>query len=156
MGLGWQANWAIFIIFSSNHKSKRGFPFNLYMIDINGQNLKQITFDTMFDAFPVFSNDGESYPVSCGGGKSKSCWSDDNQQRATMRRCADRLNKLRQKRVTEKCWFFLILKKGQNPFWKSLKNIRFQLLLWIPVLPREKTEEGPGNISNIGIPRQTK
>ncbi|MAQ31335.1 MAG: hypothetical protein CMD26_01180 [Flavobacteriales bacterium] len=59
------ANWAPFyhpsdkkIIFSSNHKSTRGFPFNLYMIDINGENLKQITYDAMFDSFPVFSNDG--------------------------------------------------------------------------------------------------
>ena len=59
------ANWAPFfhpsdekIIFSSNHKSKRGFPFNLFMIDINGENLKQITYDDTFDAFPVFSNDG--------------------------------------------------------------------------------------------------
>ena len=62
------ANWAPFfhpsdkkIIFSSNHKSKRGFPFNLYMIDINGENLEQITYDTMFDAFPVFSNNGKKF-----------------------------------------------------------------------------------------------
>ena len=59
------ANWAPFyhpsdkkIIFSSNHQSKRGFPFNLYMIDIDGENLKQITYDSVFDSFPVFSNDG--------------------------------------------------------------------------------------------------
>ncbi|MBF25503.1 MAG: hypothetical protein CMP49_03170 [Flavobacteriales bacterium] len=59
------ANWAPFfhpsdnkIIFSSNHKSKKGFPFNLFMIDIDGKNLTQITYDTMFDSFPVFSNDG--------------------------------------------------------------------------------------------------
>ena len=61
-----KANWAPFfhpsdekIIFCSNHKSKRGFPFNLYMIDINGENLKQITFDKQFDSFPMFSNDGK-------------------------------------------------------------------------------------------------
>ena len=28
------------------------------MIDINGENLKQITYDSVFDSFPVFSNDG--------------------------------------------------------------------------------------------------
>ncbi len=65
------ANWAPFfhpsdkkVIFSSNHKSKRGFPFNLFMIDIDGENLEQITFDTSFDAFPVFSNDGKKIVFS--------------------------------------------------------------------------------------------
>ena len=60
------ANWAPFfhpsgekIIFSSNHKSERGFPFNLYMINIDGSNLQEITFDTVFDAFPMFSYDGK-------------------------------------------------------------------------------------------------
>lgn len=65
------ANWAPFfhpsdkkVIFSSNHKSTRGFPFNLFMIDIDGKNLEQITFDTSFDAFPVFSNDGNKIVFS--------------------------------------------------------------------------------------------
>ncbi len=65
------ANWAPFfhpsdkkIIFSSNHKSKKGFPFNLFMIDVDGSNLEQITFDTMFDSFPVFSNDGSKLVFS--------------------------------------------------------------------------------------------
>ena len=65
------ANWAPFfhpsdekIIFSSNHASKNGFPFNLFMIDTNGTNLQQITFDTQFDAFPVFSNDGSKIVFS--------------------------------------------------------------------------------------------
>jgi len=65
------ANWAPFfhpsdkkVIFSSNHKSKRGFPFNLFMIDINGENLEQITYDDTFDAFPVFSNDGSKIVFS--------------------------------------------------------------------------------------------
>ena len=52
------------VIFSSNHNSKRGFPFNLYMINIDGSGLKQITYDTMFDAFPVFSNDGKKIVFS--------------------------------------------------------------------------------------------
>jgi len=61
-----KANWAPFfhpsgkkIIFSSNHKSERGFPFNLYMINTDGSNLKQITYDTSFDSFPMFSYKGD-------------------------------------------------------------------------------------------------
>jgi Tol biopolymer transport system component len=34
------------------------------MIDIDGKNLEQITFDTSFDAFPVFSNDGKKIVFS--------------------------------------------------------------------------------------------
>ena len=59
------ASWAPFfhpsgkkIIFSSNHKSQRGLPFNLWMVDEDGKNLQQVTFDGMFDAFPMFSPDG--------------------------------------------------------------------------------------------------
>ena len=66
-----KANWSPFfhpsdekIIFCSNHKSKRGFPFNLFMIDIDGNNLKQITYDDTFDSFPVFSNDGKKIVFS--------------------------------------------------------------------------------------------
>ena len=66
-----KANWAPFfhpsgkkVIFSSNHKSKRGFPFNLYMINIDGTELKQITFDESFDAFPMFSNNGKKLVFS--------------------------------------------------------------------------------------------
>ncbi len=60
------ANWAPFmhpsgkkILFSSNHKSKRGFPFNLFMINTDGTGLEQITFDQTFDSFPMFSYDGK-------------------------------------------------------------------------------------------------
>ncbi len=60
------ANWAPFfhpsgdkVIFSSNHKSKRGFPFNLFMINTDGTGLEQITFDDTFDSFPMFSFDGK-------------------------------------------------------------------------------------------------
>jgi Tol biopolymer transport system component len=59
------ANWAPFfhpsgeqIIFSSNHKSMRGFPFNLFIIGVDGEGLKQVTFDETFDSFPMFSPDG--------------------------------------------------------------------------------------------------
>ncbi len=60
------ANWAPFfspdgekVIFSSNHKSRRGFPFNLFMINLDGSGLEQITFDETFDSFPMFSPDGK-------------------------------------------------------------------------------------------------
>ncbi len=60
------ANWAPFfhpggekVIFSSNHKSKRGFPFNLFMINTDGSGLEQITYDDAFDSFAMFSNDGK-------------------------------------------------------------------------------------------------
>ena len=66
-----QANWAPFfhpsgekIIFSSNHTSKRGFPFNLYLINIDGTGLEQVSADENFDAFPVFSNDGKKLAFS--------------------------------------------------------------------------------------------
>ena len=65
------ANWAPFfhpsgnkVIFSSNHKSEKGFPFNLYMINIDGTGLEQITFDGVFDAFPMFSYDGKKLVFS--------------------------------------------------------------------------------------------
>jgi Tol biopolymer transport system component len=61
-----KANWAPFyhpsgkkIIFSSNHKGKRGFEFNLFMINEDGSGLEQISFDKVFDSFPMFSPDGK-------------------------------------------------------------------------------------------------
>lgn len=61
-----KANWCPFfhpngkkVIFASNHKTERGFPFNLYMINIDGTGLEQVTSDQTFDAFPVFSNNGK-------------------------------------------------------------------------------------------------
>ena len=55
------ANWSPFfhpsgnkVLFSSNYNSEQGFPFNIYSIDIDGKNLKQVTFGEMFDSFPVF------------------------------------------------------------------------------------------------------
>jgi len=65
------ANWAPFfhpsgekIIFSSNHNSTRGFPFNLFMINPDGTGLEQITFDNTFDSFPMFSHDGKKLVFS--------------------------------------------------------------------------------------------
>ena len=61
-----QANWAPYympdnkrIIFASNHKYPRGFPFDLYIINEDGTGLSQISHSNTFDAFPMFSPDGK-------------------------------------------------------------------------------------------------
>jgi Tol biopolymer transport system component len=60
-----QANWAPNftpdgrIIFCSNHEFKRGFPFNMYLINLDGTGLEKISHDKTFDAFPMFSYDGK-------------------------------------------------------------------------------------------------
>lgn len=61
-----QANWAPnftpdgkHIIFCSNHEYKRGFPFNMYLIDLEGNHLEKVSRDKGFDAFPMFSPDGK-------------------------------------------------------------------------------------------------
>ncbi|MFN3529612.1 MAG: hypothetical protein ACK417_06790 [Bacteroidia bacterium] len=66
-----RANWAPYfhpdgkrILFSSNHHSPRGFPFNIFMINTDGTGLQQITFDNSFDAFPMFSPDGKKLVFS--------------------------------------------------------------------------------------------
>jgi Tol biopolymer transport system component len=63
-GLG-GANWAPFftpdgkrIIFASNMKDPRGRNFDLYLINVDGTGLEQITFSEEFDGFPMFSPDG--------------------------------------------------------------------------------------------------
>ncbi|HMK04927.1 MAG TPA: hypothetical protein VK489_12075 [Ferruginibacter sp.] len=60
------ANWAPAympdskrIIFASNHQSKRGFPFNLFLINEDGSGLEKISAERSFDAFPMFSPDGK-------------------------------------------------------------------------------------------------
>lgn len=75
-----KANWAPFyhpsgrkIIFSSNHKSKRGYDFQLYMINEDGSNLEQITTESIFNSFPMFSPNGKQLIFSSnrnnGGGR---------------------------------------------------------------------------------------
>lgn len=61
-----QANWAPnftpdskHIIFCSNHEYKRGFPFNMYLVNFDGTGLEKISRDKGFDAFPMFSHDGK-------------------------------------------------------------------------------------------------
>ncbi|MGZ5191593.1 MAG: TolB family protein [Flavisolibacter sp.] len=62
-----QANWAPNftpdgnIIFCSNHEYKRGFPFNMYTMDENGNDLKKVSRDKGFDAFPMFSPNGKKF-----------------------------------------------------------------------------------------------
>jgi len=60
-----QANWAPNfmpdgkrIIFASNHEYKRGFPFNMYILNTDGK-LEKVSRDKGFDAFPMFSPDGK-------------------------------------------------------------------------------------------------
>lgn len=60
-----QANWApVFmpdskrILFASNHEYKRGFPFNLYLMNGDGTNRVKVSRDKGFDAFAMFSYDG--------------------------------------------------------------------------------------------------
>jgi Tol biopolymer transport system component len=64
-GLG-GANWAPFfvpdgkrIIFASNMKDPHGGNFDLYLINLDGTGLEQVTFSPTFDGFPMFSPDGK-------------------------------------------------------------------------------------------------
>ena len=66
-GLG-GANWAPYwspdskrIIFASNMKEPRGGNFDIYLINLDGTNLEQVTFDASFDGFPMFSPDGKKF-----------------------------------------------------------------------------------------------
>jgi len=61
-----KANWAPYfhpsgkkIIFSSNHKSQRGYDFQLYMIDVESGGIEQVTTESIFNAFAMFSPDGK-------------------------------------------------------------------------------------------------
>jgi len=65
-----QANWAPNftpggkIIFCSNHEYKRGFPFNMYLINADGTGMEKISRDKGFDAFPMFSPNGKKIVFS--------------------------------------------------------------------------------------------
>lgn len=69
------ANWAPFfhpsgekVLFASNHHSKSGRLFNLFIIGLDGSGLEQVTFDTVFDSFPMFSFDGTKIAFSSNRG----------------------------------------------------------------------------------------
>jgi Tol biopolymer transport system component len=65
-----QANWAPNftpegkIIFCSNHEYKRGFPFNMYLLNADGTGMEKISRDKGFDAFPMFSPNGKKIVFS--------------------------------------------------------------------------------------------
>ena len=46
-------------LFSSSHKSSRGYDFQLYMVNEDGSALEQITTESVFNSFPMFSHDGK-------------------------------------------------------------------------------------------------
>lgn len=62
-----KANWAPYftpdgkkIVFSSNYRSKRGYDFQLYMINADGSGeVEQITGQSIFNSFAMFSPDGK-------------------------------------------------------------------------------------------------
>jgi TolB protein len=50
------------IIFSSNHKNPRGpgaSNFDLFLVNLDGSGLEQVTTSSSFDGFPMFSPDGK-------------------------------------------------------------------------------------------------
>jgi TolB protein len=47
------------IIFSSNHHDPRGREFDLFLINLDGTGVQQITYTGDFDGFPMFSRDGK-------------------------------------------------------------------------------------------------
>ena len=51
-------------MFSSNHHSTRGYDFQIYSVDLDGSNLRQVTYESMFNAFPMFSPDGKKLVFS--------------------------------------------------------------------------------------------
>jgi len=46
------------IIFSSNHSNPRGRNFDLFLVNVDGSGLEQVTAYSDFDGFPMFSRDG--------------------------------------------------------------------------------------------------
>ena len=49
------------IIFASNHPDPRGRNFELFIVDLDGDNLEQVTYNETFDGFPMFALDGKTF-----------------------------------------------------------------------------------------------
>jgi Tol biopolymer transport system component len=65
------ANWAPYfspdgkkVIYATNAKNPRGRNFDLYLINVDGTGLEQVTFAEEFDGFPMFSPDGRKLVFS--------------------------------------------------------------------------------------------
>ena len=46
------------LIFASNHPNPRSRNFDLYLVNLDGSGLRQVTTFGDFDSFPMFSPDG--------------------------------------------------------------------------------------------------
>jgi Tol biopolymer transport system component len=46
------------LIFASNYKDPKGRDFDIFLINLDGTALEQVTFNNTFDGFPMFSPDG--------------------------------------------------------------------------------------------------
>ena len=46
------------IIFASNHTNPRGRNFDLFLVNLDGSGLEQVTTDSDFDGFPMFDRSG--------------------------------------------------------------------------------------------------
>src|SRR5205807_4557615 len=46
------------IIFASNYRNPESRNFDLYLVDLNGSGVEQVTTSPEFDAFPMSSPDG--------------------------------------------------------------------------------------------------
>ncbi|MEJ2188867.1 MAG: hypothetical protein P8Y93_05505, partial [Acidobacteriota bacterium] len=44
-----------------NYGDPAGREFNLWMVDLDGENLEQITFTEGFDGFPMWAPDGKTF-----------------------------------------------------------------------------------------------
>ncbi|MDP6726021.1 MAG: DPP IV N-terminal domain-containing protein, partial [Candidatus Marinimicrobia bacterium] len=59
------------IIFSSNMNDPKKRNFDLYAIDIDGNNLERITHFDGFDGFPMFSPDGKYFVFTSNRNQAK-------------------------------------------------------------------------------------
>lgn len=59
------------IIFSSNYKNPRSRNFDLYLVNLDGTGLEQVTTHEEFDGFPMFSPDGRRIVWASNRGDAK-------------------------------------------------------------------------------------